>query len=97
MSASFKSGWELRNLKKNMGDRELEDGKGLGGRNRLTKEKTDVIQTHYGDAIRGNRNNLVGMKEAVWAVYFHYNARDKEPTHNWWPYMQAVAKGTVND
>ena len=64
-------GTRLRNLKKNMGDRELEDGKGLGGRNRLTKKKTDVIQTHYGDAIRSNRNNLVGMKEAVWAVYFH--------------------------
>ena len=75
-------GTRLRNLKKNMGDRKLEDGKGLGGRNRLTKEKIDVIQTHYGNAIRSNRNNWVGMREAVWAVYIHYDATDDEPTHN---------------
>ena len=75
-------GTRLRNLKKNMEDRKLEDGKGMGGCNRLTKEKTNVIRTHYGNAIRGNRNNLVGMKEAVWAVHFHYNATDEEPTHN---------------
>ena len=35
-------------------------------------------------------------------MYFHYNATDEEPTHNfckvdWCPYEQAVAKGTVND
>ena len=35
-------------------------------------------------------------------MYFHYNATDEEPTHNfckvdWCPYKQAVAKGTVND
>ena len=59
-----------RNLKENMGGRKLEDGKGLGGRNRLTKEKIDVIHTHCGNAIRGNRNILVRMREAVWAVYF---------------------------
>ena len=68
----------------------------------MTKEKIDVIQRHYGNAIRGNRNNLVGMREAVWAVYFHYNATDEEPTHNfckvdWCPDKQAVAKGIVND
>ena len=73
-------GTRLRNLKKNMGDRKLEDGKGLWGHSRLIKEKIYVIQTHCGYAIRGNRNNLVGMREAVWAVYFHYNATDGEPT-----------------
>ena len=72
----------LRNLKKNIGDRRLEDGTGLRGRHGLTKKKTDVIQTLYGNAIRGNRNNLVEMREAVWAVHFHYNATDEEPTHN---------------
>ena len=35
-------------------------------------------------------------------MYFHYNATDEEPTHNfckvdWCPYKQAVAKGIVND
>ena len=44
-------GTRLRNLKKNTGDRKLEDGKRRGGCNRLTKEKIDVIQTHYGNAI----------------------------------------------
>lgn len=95
-------GTRLRNLKKNMGDRKLEDGKSLGGRKRPTKDKIDVIQSHYGNAIRGNRNNLVAMREAVWAVYFHYNATDEEPTHNfckveWCPYKQALAEGTVGD
>ena len=95
-------GIRQRNLKKNMWDKKLEDGKGLGGRNKMTKEKIDVIQRHYGNAIRGNRNNLVEMREAVCAVHFHYNATDEEPTHNfckvdWCPYKQAVAKGIVND
>ena len=35
-------------------------------------------------------------------MYFHYNATNEEPTHNFCkvdlcPYKQAVAKGTVND
>lgn len=94
-------GTRLRQLKRNLGDRELEDVKSNGGKNRLTKDKIDAIQTHYGNATRGNKNDLVGMREAVWAVFCHYNSTEAEPTHNfckasWCPYQKAVVKGTVS-
>lgn len=92
-------GTRLRNLKKTMGNRKLADGKPIGGKGRLTNLKIDKIQQFYGNAIRGNKNDLVAMRAAVWAVYFHYSATNEEPTHNfcgdWCPYKRAVANGTA--
>ena len=47
----------------------------------MTKDKIDIIQTHYGNAIRGNKNNLVKMREVVWVVFFHYNSTGAESQH----------------
>ena len=54
----------------------LEDGKPIGGRGRLTNEKIDTLQIYYGNAIRGHKQDLKGMREAVWAIYFHYRSTD---------------------
>ena len=74
-------GTRLRKLKRDFGNRKLTDNKPIGGRGRLTTDKIDIIQTHYGNAIRGNKNNLVKMREAVWAVFFHYNSTGAESQH----------------
>ena len=56
-------GTRLRNLKK----RE----KGLGGRGRLTDAVIDRLQNFFGLAIRQNKGDLQGMKNAVLASLFH--------------------------
>ena len=76
----------------------LADGKPIGGRGRLTNEQIDTLQKYYGNAIRGNRNDLTAMRAAVWAIYFHQRSTDDEPTHNfcgeWCPYKKAMSAGT---
>ena len=59
-----------QNLKKNAKGRKLSAGKTIGGRGRLTDSEINQIQAYYGNAIRGNTNNLVGIKAAVWAIFF---------------------------
>ena len=86
----------------NLGKTKLADKKPIGGYRRLTKAKIDAIQTHYGNAIRGNRNNLVAMRQAVWAIFYHYSSTDANPQHHfckdsWCPFRKAVLDGTVDD
>ena len=93
-------GTRLRNLKSKLGQRHLADGKTIGGRGRLTKDQIDNIQTHYGNAIRGNTGDLVGTRRAIRAVYFHQRSTDADPTHDfclvsWCPYRKAQANNTV--
>ena len=45
-------------------------------------------------------NNLVGIRAAVWAIFFHKLSTDDKPSHNfslleWCPYKQAEAAGTL--
>ena len=48
---------------------------------------------YYGNAIRENKGDLVKMRQAVWAVYFHKSSSDDSPVHNfcgnWCPYLKA--------
>ena len=74
-------GTHLRNLKKNMKG-PLADGKILGGKGRLTDKKIDKLQDYYGIAIRDNKNDLVSMREAIWAIYFHYHSTDAILQHS---------------
>ena len=75
-------GTRLRNLKKNLAGKKLKDGKGIGGKGRLTATQIDQIQTYYGNAIRGNKHDATGMREAIWAIYFHKISTDQRPRHN---------------
>ena len=38
---------------------------------KLTDADIDTLQNYYGAAIRKNQNNLVSMKSAIWAIYYH--------------------------
>ena len=83
----------LRNLKKNIKG-PLADGKTLVGKGRLTDKKIDKLQDYYGIAIRDNKNDLVSMREAIWAIYFHYHSTDAILQHSfcnirWCKYKQA--------
>ena len=62
-------GKRLCDLKKNAKGRTLADGKSIGGRGKLTDMEINKIQAYYCNAIRGNINNLVGMRSAVWAFF----------------------------
>ena len=75
-------GTRLRNLKKRMKGQKLSDGKSLEDRGRLTDKQIDKIQNQYGNAIRRNKNNIVKIREQVWAVYFHKLSFDAKPLHN---------------
>ena len=75
-------GTRLRNLTKRMKGQKLSDGKSLESRGRLTDKQIDKIQNQYGNAIRRHKNNIVKMKEQVWAVYFHKLSRDAKPLHH---------------
>ena len=53
------------------GGKVLLDGGAVGGKGRLTDVATDTLQNYYGAAICKNQNNLVSMKSAIWAIYYH--------------------------
>ncbi len=86
-------GSRLRKLKDSYKGQKLSDGKPIGGKNRLTDVKIDAITTYYGNAIRANKHDLKSMREAIWAIYFHYRSSDEDPTHHfcnksWCRYLQ---------
>ena len=75
-------------MKKRMKGQQLSDGnkkqtkKSLEGRGRLTDKQIDKIQNQYGNVIRRNKNNIVKMREHVWAVYFLKLSCDAKPLHH---------------
>ena len=50
-------GRRLRDLKKTYKQRTLEDGKCIGGKDRLTDERIDLFQKYYGKAIWSHYQN----------------------------------------
>ena len=64
-------GSRLRRLKNSMKGINLQDGKKLSGKGRLTDSFIDKLQSYYGTAIRNNVNDLKNMRTAVWATFFH--------------------------
>lgn len=66
----------------------LPDGKGLGGKGRLTDARVDLLQRYYGLAVRRNVGSLHDMKQAIWTIYFHKLSTDEKPQH------QLCPKGT---
>lgn len=78
-------GTRLRELKKKFGKQKLDDGKGIGGRNRLTDKEINKLQEYYGLAIVRGGSNLEEMKKNVWATYFHKLSDDDNPQHGLCP------------
>lgn len=77
-------GTRLRKLKK-IKKEKLSDGKGLGGKGRLTDDKIDNLQRYYGLAIRNNPTSVDNMRRAIWASYFHTLSTDDKPQHSLCP------------
>ena len=48
----------------------IADGKSAGGRGRLTDIEINKLQSYYGNATRGDANNLVGIRYSMWAIIF---------------------------
>ena len=53
----------------------LADGKKLSGKGRLTEDQVNSIHKFYGDVIRGNKHNLVKMREAFFFFFFSFPQR----------------------
>ena len=61
----------------------------------------DLLQTYYGNAIRGHSNDLEGMMKACWAVFYHSISTDEKPQHHccpegadsWCKFQHALALG----
>lgn len=78
-------GKRLMTLKCNSAKVKLEDGKGLGGKGRLSQSNIQKLQTYYGLAIRRNVRSVEAMSQAIWAVYYHTMSSDEEPMHHLCP------------
>ena len=59
--------------------------KGLGGRGKLTNAVIDRLQNYYRIAIRSNKDNLEGMKNAVLASLFHVSSSKDNEWHDYCP------------
>ena len=65
----------------------------------LNEKTVDLLQVYYGNAIRGHSNDLEGMKQACWAVFYHSISTDDKPLHHccpegadsWCKFQRAVA------
>ena len=61
----------------------------------------DKLQRYYGNAIRAHPKDLVGMRNACWAVFYHSMSSNSNPQHqncptgpqSWCKYQQALALG----
>ena len=61
--------------------KKLEDGKGIGGRGRLTSNRIDTLQNFYGKAIRDNKGDAKAMSKATHAILKHYSSTPEQPRH----------------
>lgn len=72
---------------------------------KLTGKVIDNLSRYYGAAIRHNCNSLEGMKNAIWATFYHQQSTDDNPQHDkcpsgensWCPYKKALATTGVEN
>ena len=64
----------LRRLVKEYDGKNLEDGKRISGKKKLTNAKTDAMQYFYGSAIRDNKGDVPKMSEEVRELLGHYSS-----------------------
>ena len=72
-------GSRLQKLKNASKGVKLSDGKGLGGKGRLTDGKVDMLQNYYGLAVRENLDDVNKMATAIKAVVYHVASTDSNP------------------
>ncbi|CAB3993918.1 Hypothetical predicted protein [Paramuricea clavata] len=78
-------GSRLRKLKSANKGLKLADGKGLGGKGRLTDGKIDVLQNYYGLAVGENLDDVDQMAKSIKASLYHVASTDLNPQHHLCP------------
>ena len=79
----------------------MEDGRGIGGKGRLTIARIDSLQNFYGKAIRDNKGSAAAMSKATHAILKHYSSTPDNPQHEdcphgketWCSYNRDLATG----
>ena len=74
-------------------------GQPIGGRGKLTELRIKELTNYYGSAIKNNKGDIVAMRTAVWASFFHTVSNADNHNHNFCPsestswcfYQRAVA------
>ena len=61
-------GSDLRNYKRNAKEKLSYEGT-VGGGGKFTEEVIDNFQNYHGTPIRDNKNAVLKMKDAIWAIY----------------------------
>ena len=72
----------------------------ISGKGKLTDGLIKKLTNYYGRAIKDNTGNLEGMRNAVWASFFHTLSTDTDPHHSrcptgdesWCFYQRALAR-----
>ena len=78
-------GSRLRQLKIDWKGKKLLDGKGIGGKGRLTDAVVNKLQNYFGIAIRTNTDSIYAMKKSIYASLFHNSELDPEQCHKFCP------------
>ena len=94
-------GTRMRSLLREYKGKKLVDGKGLGGRGRLTMQAVDSFQVYYGIALRLNKGDPAAMGRATYAILYHYASTREKPQHqfcpdgedSWCKFKQDIATG----
>lgn len=76
--------------------KKLEDGKGIGGKGRLTLTGIDTLQNFFGKAIRDNKRNARAMSKATHAILKH-SSTPEQPRHEDCPWgrIHGVARAEI--
>ena len=75
----------LRKLKNANKGVKLSDGKGIGGKGRLTDGKIDVLQKYYSLSVRENLDDVSTMAKSIKASLYHVASSDEKPQHHLCP------------
>ena len=79
-------GTRLRNLRKKLKGTKLSDGKPLIRKGRLTDKIINLLQIHYGMAIRQNTKTVPEMTKTIGAVLYHcFESSSEETCHLYCP------------
>ena len=78
-------GTGLRNIVALHKGQKLADGKGIGGKGRLTKKRIHSFQVYYGRAIKENKGNIAEAQRAVQAILKHSMSTDRKSLHQYCP------------
>lgn len=73
---------DTNKYKRNIKEKNLEDGNGIGEKERLTNARTNTKQNFYECTICGNKGDVSKMSAGVWAISGHYSSTIEKPLHN---------------